>query len=96
VSAAVLVVRRAGSLWAVPAAAVAGIERGERGVEVRLTGGGRLDAESVVALAAGVAVRPCSAALRRRLPDGVAGLALYRREPVMVVDATMRARGGHG
>lgn len=91
-TAELVLVRRAGALWGVPTAAVAGVERRPGGLAVRLVAGGELAAELVVGLARGVTVRGLPAPVRRRLPAGVAGLALWRAEPVAVV-ATGEAVG---
>jgi len=94
VSAGLVVVRRAGGLWGVPAAAVAAVEPGPLGVSVRLAGGGELAGEAVVGLTGDVPVRALAAAVRRRLPAPAAGLAVWGAEPMLV--AGVPAAGGGG
>jgi hypothetical protein len=94
VSPELVVVRRAGALWGVPAAAVAAIERGPEGVTVRLAGGRELGAEAVVGLSGEVSVRGLAPPVRRRLPPAVAGLALWNSEPVAVLGVAAAPAGG--
>jgi hypothetical protein len=95
VSTELVVVRRAGALWGVPAAAVAGVEPGPEGVTVRFAGGGELGAEAVVGLTGALAVRGLAAPVRRRLPACAAGLAVWNAEPVVVMAvAPAPAEGG--
>jgi hypothetical protein len=91
VSAELVLVRRGGALWGIRTEEVAAVEgRGGR-VSLRLAAGGELPADGVVALAHGVAVHAQPESVRRRLPSGVAGLALWHAEPVAVLGA---GRGG--
>lgn len=90
-----LVVRRNGTLWGLPAEAVAGIERvvnaprDTQAYQVRLADGGSLAVEAVLTLAEELPVRPLSTLLRRFLPPGSSGLALHGGEPILLL-----ARGG--
>lgn len=93
-SAGLLVVRRGGTLWGVPAAAVAAVERGPLGVAVRLAGGGELGGEAVVGLTGALPVRGLVAAVRRRLPAPAAGLAVWGSEPMVVVGVAPAGAGG--
>lgn len=87
-----LVLERDGSLWAVPGGAVERLVRGDGRVSVRLAGGGEgvaapeLAADRLLAVAGDLAVRPAPAALVRFWPETAAGLALYARRPVVVID----------
>jgi hypothetical protein len=94
VSPELVVVRRAGALWGVPAAAVAGVERSPEGVTVRLEGGHELRAEAVVGLSGEVTVRGLAGPVRRRAPAAVAGLALWHSEPVAVLGVASAPAGG--
>ena len=86
-----LIVRRDGALWGLPAGQVSGIERVERaesatsGLDLLLADGGRLGVESVLTLAADLAVQPLSARLRRFLPAGSTGLAMLAGEPIVLM-----------
>ena len=86
-----LIVRRDGALWGLPAGQVSGIERVERaepatsGLDLLLADGGRLAVESVLTLAADLAVQPLSARLRHFLPAGSTGLAMLAGEPIVLM-----------
>jgi hypothetical protein len=97
-----LVIERDGQLWAVPGAAVERLARGGGRVTVRLAAGagpvgaagagnageagGELAAERRLAVAGGLAVVPAPAALGRFWNERTAGLALFERRPVVVID----------
>ena len=83
-SAGIVVVRRGGVLWGVPAEAVAAVERESEGLAVRLVSGDALDAEAVVALAGAARVQSLCRVVRRQFPAGAAGLTLWNAEPVVV------------
>ena len=89
-----LVLRREGALWGVRGEAVAGVEPTATGVRLRLTGGGELVADGIEGLARGTALRTVPAAVRRRLPLAVEGLALWERRPlaVLALDPAAEAR----
>jgi hypothetical protein len=87
VSAELVLVRRGGALWGVPAAAVAQVESRRGALALRLAAGGELAADGIVGLAHGVAVHRLPGAVRRRMPAEVAGLAIWGAEPVAVFDA---------
>lgn len=89
-----LIVRRDGALWGLPAGQVSSIEKVERveraepatsGLDLLLADGGRLAVESVLTLAADLAVQPLSARLRRFLPAGSTGLAMLAGEPIVLM-----------
>jgi hypothetical protein len=84
-SGGMVVVRRDGSLWGVPAETVAAVEKVDDGLAVRLVSGDAVAAEAVVGLAAGARIHSLSTAVRRRLPVGAVGLALWNAEPVVVL-----------
>lgn len=87
-----LVVRREGALWGYPAALVEGVEStGGAAVRVRFADGGELGADSVVAIAERLAVRPASAAIARRMSVAVRGFALWNEEAVLIADPGNRA-----
>ena len=86
-----LVIERDGVLWAVPGPAVGRVARGEGGVSVRLAGEasearGELAADRLLAVAGALAVVPAPAALGRFWGETAAGLALFERRPVVVID----------
>lgn len=93
-----LVLEKDGQLWAVPGAAVAHLERGGGRLRVRLgatadaTTGGELTADRLLALAAGLVVRPTPATVGRYWPESAAGLALWARRPVVVIDPAQPPR----
>lgn len=98
-SGAWIVVRRQGALWGLPAAAVVAVERGGERLRVRLTRGGEIDAESVLALTDRLEIRRVPKPVRGRVPAGTRGLALHAGEPLLVLgdDAGVEAgRGGTG
>jgi len=82
-----LVWERDGALWAVPGGLVEGLERGAGGLRVRVVGG-VVVADRVLALTPDLAVRPAPLALSRLWPQPVAGIAVFERRPVVVVDPT--------
>jgi len=86
VSGSWVVIRRAGALWGVRASSVAAVEGGGERLCVRLAAGGELEVEAIVGLADRLEVRRAPSAARRLLPDGVAGLALHRGEPLLILD----------
>lgn len=93
-----LVIERDGRLWAVPGAAVDRLSRGGGRVAVRLRaaaaegaaagdgGGGELKADRLLTVAGELAVVPPPAALARFWDEPVAGLAVFERRPVVVID----------
>lgn len=97
-----LVIERHGQLWAVPGSAVARLARGDGRVTVRLAAvggsggdpvdgsgdepGGELAADRLLAVAGDLAVVPAPAALGRYWGEEAAGLALFERRPVVVID----------
>ncbi|HUO85829.1 MAG TPA: hypothetical protein VM617_00440 [Thermoanaerobaculia bacterium] len=87
-----LVVERDGQLWAVPGQAVDHLERGAGRLKVRLgsggesADGGQLTADRLLAVAAGLEVRPTPGAVGRYWPEAAVGLALWARRPVVVID----------
>lgn len=93
-----LVIERDGQLWAVPGAAVDRLSRGDGRVAVRLraeaggaeddggNGGRELAADRLLAVAGELAVVPAPAALGRFWEEPAAGLALFERRPVVVID----------
>ncbi len=91
-----LIVRRDGALWGLPADQVAGIERtagapagrpagGSGDLEVCFAGGRRLAVDSVLTLDGDLTARPLSHRIRRFLPPGAAGLALFAGEPLVIL-----------
>jgi hypothetical protein len=98
-----LVLERDGSLWAVPGSAVERLVREEGQLTVRLaaTPAAALLADRLLAVASDLAVWPPPAALARFWPEPAAGLALYGRRPVVVIDParpplTLAADGDSG
>lgn len=89
-----IVIRRAGALWGVRASSVAAVVGGGERLCVRLAAGGELEVEAIVGLADRLEVRRAPSAARRLLPDGVAGLALHRGEPLLILDDPGAASGG--
>lgn len=97
-SAGHLVLERDGQLWAVPGGAVDRLERREGRVTVRLAADAArgegdppealaaLSADRLLAVAGDLSVRPAPAALSRFWPEPAAGLALWARRPVVVID----------
>jgi hypothetical protein len=93
-----LVIERHGQLWAVPGAAVERLARDDGRVTVRLAAGagagggsgdepgGELAADRLLAVAGDLAVVPAPAALGRFWSERAAGLALFERRPVVVID----------
>jgi hypothetical protein len=84
-----LVIERHGQLWAVPGAAVERLVRGDGRVTVRLRTvrpGGELAADRLLAVAGTLAVSAAPAALGRFWSEPTAGLALWERRPVVVID----------
>ena len=86
-----LVIERDGQLWAVPGAAVDRLARRDGRVAVRLravAAGGEeeLAADRLLAVAGELAVVPAPAALARYWSEPAAGLALFERRPVVVID----------
>lgn len=93
-----LVIERHGQLWAVPGAAVERLVRGDGQVTVRLRTerpaaapageppGSELAADRLLAVAGALAVSAAPAALARFWSEPTAGLALWERRPVVVID----------
>lgn len=80
-----LLLRRHGGLWAVPHAA-AGELSSRRPPRLELVGGVTLEADEVLSLSAEIEPRPFPRCARRFYGDAVAGLAVWRRQPVVLVD----------
>lgn len=91
-----VVIRRGGALWGVRASSVTAVEGSGERLRIRLAAGGELDAEAVLGLADRLEVRRAPGAALRLLPEGVAGLALHRGEPLLILDErpTRGARPG--
>jgi len=84
--AAYFVLRRGSAAWAIARSSVRGLaRRGER-IDLALEGAA-IDADAVLGVAAGMAVTPPGAVLRRYWPEPCAGLAVWAGLPVVVVNA---------
>lgn len=86
-----LLLRRAGHLWALDNGAVHSVERREGaagGHRVRVGPGGsyELTADHVVGVARDLAVRPAGAVLERYWTEPAGGLAVLGTTPLVVVD----------
>lgn len=84
-----LLLRRGGLLWGVANTAVEGLVRGEGGFRISLGGPAAdtaLRADEVLGVVEGLPVRPAAPALRRFWPERAAGVAVYGREPLVVID----------
>lgn len=80
-----LLLRRHGGLWALPHAALGELSAG-RPPRLALAGGAVMEADEVISLSAEIAPRPFPRCARRFFPDAVAGLAVWRRQPVVLVE----------
>jgi len=92
VSGSFVVVRRSGSLWGLPAEAVAAIESGEGHLRIRFAAGGALEVDTLVGLARHLDVRRAPRAISRWLPEHTVGLAIHQGEPVLVADGAPSQR----
>ena len=80
-----LLLRRRGGLWALPHAAVGELSP-RRPPRLELIGGATLEADEILTLAAEIEPRPFPRCARRFYGDAVAGLAVWHRQPVVLVD----------
>jgi hypothetical protein len=81
-----LLLRRHGVLWALPHAALGELSARRPATTLELRGGATLEADEVLGLAAEIEPRPFPRCARRFYRDTVAGLAVWRRQPVVLVD----------
>ena len=80
-----LLLRRAGGVWGIASAAVAGLA--SRGAGYRIAvGEGALAADEILGVVDGLRVHPAAPVLRRFWPEAIGGLAVHGRLPVVVVD----------
>jgi hypothetical protein len=80
-----LLVRAAGGVWGIANADVDGLAA--RGSGYRISACGEvLAADEILGVVEGLNVRPTAPVLRRFWPESPAGLAVYGRLPVVVVD----------
>lgn len=82
-----LVLRRAGVLYALPAAAVSELRQGAGGVGLRFAGA-VVVADGVAGLARDLPCRGAGRVWRRFLPPGGTALALWQHQPVLVLAAS--------
>lgn len=80
-----LVVRRLGSLWAVPVSAVRSVSAAASEVSIHVVGGW-LCAEELIGLDSTLTVCPAGRVTRRFLPRGSWGLAMGDGPPAIVID----------
>lgn len=81
----VIVIERTGTRWGVARPLVRAYVRGRDGVRITIEGG-RLSADRVVGVAAGVEVRRPGRVLARYWPVSTRGLVVYEGRVVVVVD----------
>ena len=83
-----LLLRRAGGVWGIANAAVEGLSAWGGGYRISLSSLSRsaLAADEILGVVEHLAVRPSTAVLRRFWAEAPAGLAVYERLPVVVVD----------
>lgn len=77
--------RRNDSLWALPHAALAELTS-RRPPRLELRGGATLEADEVLSLTAEIEPRPFPRCARRYHSQALAGLAVWRRRPVVLVE----------
>ena len=80
-----LLLRRAGGVWGIANAAVEGLSAWDGGYRIALARSA-LAADEILGVVEHLAVRPSTAVLRRFWAEAPAGLAVYERLPVVVVD----------
>lgn len=81
----VLVVRHHGSLWGVPSRGVRAVASRPGGYRVELESGA-LEADELVGMASGLTVWAPGPVLRRFWSEPCAGLAVWARQPLVVID----------
>ncbi|HEV2854414.1 MAG TPA: hypothetical protein VHC97_16595 [Thermoanaerobaculia bacterium] len=80
-----LLLRRAGGVWGIASSDVEGMAVEDGGYRIS-AGGEAFFADSIVGVVADLRVHPPAPVLRRFWPETVAGLAVYERTPVVMVD----------
>jgi hypothetical protein len=81
-----LLLRRLDALWAVPSGAVQAVRPGPRGTLVTLRSSRSLQADEVLTMAPELSLRALPTCLD---PQPLAGLAVWRGQPVLCVDPAL-------